>query len=89
MKNRIAYIKVNGQLIQADTHKNFCGYYAGHQMNPANGWSDRNTNAGDLYAVMCGPQLWPCYNADGSRMNVGADRAGMSYDNRRNLWYHE
>ena len=53
MKNKIAYIKERGQLIQADTRKDFCGYYAGHQMNPANGWNDRNTNAGDLFAVMC------------------------------------
>ena len=89
MKNIIAYIKDGGQLVKAETHKNFCGFYAGIQQNAANGWNDRNTNAGDLYAVMCGPQLWPCYDESGHRLNVGADRAGMSYDSRRGRWYYE
>lgn len=89
MKNIKSYIKKDGQLIQADTLENFCGFYAGIQMNAENGWNDRNNNAGDLYAVMCGPQLWPCYDESGHRLNVGAEHAGKSYDSRHGRWFND
>lgn len=78
-----AYIKENGALIPANESKEsvFCGYYA------ACGY--HGEKPGDLFAVLSGPILAPAYDATGARLNVGAERAGMSYSERRKEWYHE
>lgn len=57
-----------------------CGFYA------AAGFSD--CNAGDLFAVEPTPRLIPCYDANGKRMNVGAELAGMSYSIVQNEWFN-
>ena len=88
MKNIIAYIKDGGQLVKAETRPDFCHFYAAIQMNAANGWEQCNDNAGDLYARIV-DGLICCYDESGHRLNVGADRAGMSYDSRRDRWYYE
>lgn len=77
------FIKEYGELIPATESESgqFCGLYAG------NGY--REDNAGDLFAVLSGPVLAPAYDCDGLRLNVGAHRAGMSYDSRRAEWYKE
>ena len=78
-----AYIKENGALIPARESKEsvFCGYYA------AAGYQGQKP--GDLFAVLSGPVLAPAYDATGARLNVGAEHAGMSYDERRKTWYRE
>ena len=78
-----AYIKENGALIPARESKEsvFCGYYA------AAGYQGQKP--GDLFAVLSGPVLAPAYDATGARLNVGAERAGMSYSESRKEWYHD
>ena len=77
------YIKEAGRLVPAtqSTDGQFCGLYA------ACGY--REDNAGDLFAVLSGPTLAPAFDADGLRLNAGADLAGMSYNARRAEWYKE
>lgn len=79
----LAHIMENGKRVKAEESKErvFCGYYA------AAGYQGQNP--GDLFALLSGPCLVPCYDADGHRLNVGAERAGMSYNSHRREWYHE
>lgn len=79
----LAYIMENGKRIKAEESKErvFCGYYA------AAGYQGQIP--GDLFAVLSGPCLVPCFGPDGHRLNVGEKRAGMSYHARRREWYHE
>lgn len=58
----------------------YCGLYA------AVGWIEEN--AGNLYAVFSTPILVPAYDKKGKRLNVGKEKAGMSYSERRG-WYYE
>ena len=74
-----------GQPVNARQMETFCGLYAGI----GKAWNNPNGEAGELFCVMCGPQLWPAYDQNGHRLNVGADRAGMSYDEKTNTWYNE
>lgn len=77
------FIKEAGRLVPAtqSTGGQYCGLYA------ACGY--REDNAGDLFAVLSGPTLAPAFDADGLRLNAGADLAGMSYNARRAEWYKE
>jgi len=85
MKNIEIYVKHSGTLENARKMGNFCGLYA--SIGPT--WNNPNGVPGELYCVMCGPQLWPAYDRNGNRINVGANRAGKSYDEKRNIWYNE
>jgi hypothetical protein len=78
-----AYIMEGGQLIKAEESKTsvFCGFYAACGYN--------GQKAGDLFAVLSGPILAPAYNADGHRLNAGANRAGMSYSPTSRKWYKD
>ena len=75
-----AYIFEGGQLIPAQNSKErpFCGFYA------SVGCAD--TMAGDLFAVLSGPVLVPAYDEKGTRINVGADKAGKTYDEKTDEW---
>lgn len=76
------YIYSDGVLTPIEnTDVILCGYYAAVGFN--------GSIAGDLFAVVSGPRLIPCYDANGKRKNVGADLAGMSYNIRRAEWYNE
>jgi len=59
----------------------FCGFYAALAV-----WGE--DNAGDLFAVFSTPILVPAYNKNGKRINVGKEKAGMTYTEGRG-WYNE
>ena len=75
-----AYILEDGQLTpaQASKERPFCGFYA------SVGGTD--TMAGDLFSVLSGPVLVPAYDEKGKRLNVGADKAGKTYDEKTDEW---
>lgn len=82
MKTKDLYIYENGALTPLrDTKIIICGLYA------AVGYNDES--AGNLFAVVAGPALFPVYDKTGKRKNVGADRGGLSYNFRRGEWYKE
>lgn len=82
MKKDNLYIMENGVLTPLSESKNIiCGLYAAIGYN--------GEKAGDLFAVVSGPCLFPVYDKRGNRKNVGADRCGLSYSFRRGEWYKE
>ena len=75
------YVKENNELKRIDpTRAPWSGLYAAMGYN--------TETAGDLFAVHFGPQLWPAFDADGKRINVGKERAGQAWNSRRG-WHNE
>ena len=76
------FINESGAFVPVEkSNKTLCGFYAAVGFNGA--------TAGDLFAVVSGPVLVPCFDGNGARINVGAEHAGQSYDRRRGIWYNE
>ena len=82
MDYRDIFIKDDyGRLVPIESAKNFCG-----RLYAAMGYN--GDKEGDLFAVMCGPRLFPAYDCFGNRFNVGNEHRGMSYS-KTHGWYNE